>query len=570
MHPEPLTSRSRRRFGALALAALAAFTTACSTSPATTPNAHAATASPAAAPRLVVFIAIDGLPMRQVTGYRDQFAPDGFRRFLDRGTWFADAHQGHAHTVTAAGHAAMLTGAYPQRTGIISNDWRDIDTGARIYNTGDSSAQYIGNRTGALDGTSPKNLKVKTVGDMLREARPGAKVIAISGKDRGAILPAGQTGTAYMYMSQSGQFASSTFYMPAHPAWVDRFNNAKPADRYFKAQWLPALDDAAYARSMSEEQPWFGMRGGRLPMTLGASDETPGAVFYANLLRSPFVDQLSLDFARAAVAGEGLGQDDVTDILSISLSGHDYVNHAWSAESRMSHDHLLHVDRMLQDFFAHLDRTVGRERYLAVLTADHGFTMPPELARLRGLDGGRAISSEVLGRVNAALEQKFGVPKLAAFFSASALVLDRKLLATHKLDLDTVAEAARSALMTEPVYSAAYTRRELQQQSRRGAPFFDQMLLAWNAERSGDVQTAIKPYWLFSSAGAQHGTPHRDDTHVPILFWGPAWLGSGQVDQRVEVVDIAPTLARLLQVSAPPTAQGKPLPLTAPAPTSAR
>jgi predicted AlkP superfamily pyrophosphatase or phosphodiesterase len=231
---------------------------------------------------------------------------------------------------------------------------------------------------------------VETVGDVLRRADPRSKVIGISGKDRGAILPAGKTGTAYMYMGGSGQFASTTYYMPQHPAWVNAFNDAKPADRYFKTEWKPLLPEAAYARSLPDSQPWFGPRGGKLPMLMGAAnDDKPGPNYYAALLASPFADALTLDFARAAIAGEQLGADDAPDILSISLSGHDYVNHRWSAESRLSHDHLLQLDRLLQAFFADLDRTVGRDNYVAVLTADHGFMPAPEVSQSRGLSAGR-------------------------------------------------------------------------------------------------------------------------------------------------------------------------------------
>src|SRR5471032_382688 len=320
-------------------------------------------------PKLVVFFVVDGLPQRQVVDYRDQLAPDGFARFLERGAWFADAHYGHAFTVTAAGHATMLTGAYPHRTGIIGNEWLDPVTLQPVYNTGDEAYTYVGSKTGKLACTSPANLKVETVGDVLRRADPRAKVIAISGKDRGAILPAGKTGTAYMYMGDSGQFASSTYYMKAHPAWVTAFNDAKPADRFFKASWSPLLPEEAYARSVPDDRPWYA-KGGKLPKVLGEGQENPGPAFYASLLPSPFGDALTLEFARAAIAGESLGQDDSPDILSISLSSHDYINHAYGAESRLSHDHVLQLDRLLEAFFADLDRTVGKDNYVAVLTAD--------------------------------------------------------------------------------------------------------------------------------------------------------------------------------------------------------
>lgn len=527
------------------------------------PPSSSSAAAATARPKLVVFLVVDGLPMRQVTGYRDQLAPDGLARFLDRGAWFADAHYGHSYTVTAAGHATMLTGAYPHRSGIIGNEWRDNTSGEAVYCTADTSASYIGHKTDKLDGTSPKNLRVESVGDVLKRADPRSIVIGISGKDRGAILPAGKSGTAYMYMAQSGQFASSTHYMAQHPAWVEAFNAAKPADRYFNTEWKPLLPEAAYAGSVPDGQAWYGSRGGKLPLRMvgAATDDKPTPAYYSNLLRSPYVDEMSLAFARAAIASEKLGQDDAPDILAVSLSSHDYVNHAWSAESRLSHDHLLQLDRLFQAFFQHLDTTVGKDNYLLVLTADHGFTQNPEYSQSQGLNAGRLNTAQALGRINAELEKCFATPKLAAFFSASALVLDRKLIAQKGLDFNAVADAARTALLAEPALEVAYTRRELESRSRAGAPFFDTMIKAWNKDLSGDVQYALKPHWMSGTAVATHGSPHRDDTHVPILLYGPKWVKAGRVDQRVEVIDIAPTLARLLGVPSPAASEGKPLPL---------
>ncbi|MEO6016882.1 MAG: alkaline phosphatase family protein [Polaromonas sp.] len=519
-----------------------------------------------AKPKLIVFMVVDGLPQREVLSYRDQLVPDGFARFLDRGTWFANANYGHSFTVTAAGHATMLTGAYPVRSGIIGNDWRDPATGAPVYNTGDTSAVYIGHATKPLDGTSPKNLKAETVGDVLRRLDPQSKVIGISGKDRGAILPAGKTGTAYMYMSATGQFASTTHYMKEHPAWVNAFNGAKPADRYFKTEWKPLLPEAAYARSIADGQSWFAKVPGALPMMMGTpADVAPNPAFYSALLRSPFVDTLSLEFARAAIAGEQLGKRGVPDILSVSLSGHDYVNHAFSAESRLSHDHFLQLDRLLQSFFADLDATVGKGNYIAVLTADHGFMPAPEVSAAQGLPSGRLRSSEVLARINAGLEQRFGPGKWAIGFSASSLLLDKKLMVQNSADPLTVAEEARKLLLAEPAMGAAYTKRELEANARPDAPFFNAMRNANNADVSGEVQFVLKPNWMFASAAAAtHGSPYPYDTNVPLLMYGPAWLKPGRVDARVEMVDLAPTLSSLLGVPAPSSSMGKLLPVAAP------
>ena len=575
---------TRRRLLSLALAAAAtSLFGACSNTP--------PAAAPQQQPKLLVHIVIDGLPMRQVTGYRDQLSPDGFARFLDHGRWFSNAHYGHGHTVTAAGHSVMLTGAYPQRSGIISNEWRDPVTGEPVYNTGDAAYQYIDSPTAPLSGTSPRNLKVETLGDVLRTRSPASKVIGISGKDRGAILPAGHKGTAYMYMSETGRFASSTYYMQAHPQWVTDFNAAKPADAFFKKTWAPLLAGfdcpqvatksppppegatparggsspaCAYARSVPDGQSWqiASGNGNKLPAVIGDQMDDPGPRFYGNLLASPFGDELTLAFARAAVKHEQLGQRGVQDILSVSLSSHDYINHAFGPESRLSHDHMLHLDRHLQAFFQFLDKEVGAGNYVLSLTADHGFTDTPEWAATQGRDAGRFTNGPALAAVNAALAARFGVGKLAWNFSASGLLLNEKLAAEKGLKFSDVEAAARDELLKLPGVEAVFTREQLLGDDKT-TPYLEAMRKSYDPTRAAQLQIVLKRNWIFSyrPGGSTHGSPYDYDTHVPLLFWGPSYVGQGEVKERVEIADLAPTLAAIAGLPAPAQAQGRDLKL---------
>ncbi|MDI4634501.1 alkaline phosphatase family protein [Pelomonas sp. V22] len=570
----------------LTLTALAAALLAGCANPPTQQATPTAVAAAPARPKLVVFIVIDGLPMRQVLDNREQFSPDGFRRFLDRGATFMDAHYGHAHTVTAAGHSVMLTGAYPQRTGIISNEWVDPQTRKQVYNTQDTDYQYIGNKTELLSGTSPRMLRAETVGDVLRTADPASKVIGISGKDRGAILPAGHKGTAYMFMSGSGQFASSTYYMQKHPGWVEAFNAARPADALFGQTWAPLLPDkcadgstqqqpvaggpvyacGAYARSAADGQAFqsteSNTNGNRLPTVLGQKLSGPGPDFYKLILPSPYGDQLTLAFARAAVEGEGLGQDDHPDILSVSLSSHDYINHAFGPESKLSHDHMLQLDRHLQAFFQYLDQRIGRGNYMAMLTADHGFADTPEWAKSLGRDAKRFASKDLVAHANVGLSMRFGEGKWVTEVSAMGLLFDEKLIAARGLKPEQVYLAARDIMLMHPEVQTAFTPDQLRSSDEQ-TPFLAQMRKSWHPERAAPVQVIMKEGRLFSTrtTGSSHGTPYAYDHHVPILAWGPQWVGQGAVKSWVEVADIAPTLAGILQVGVPRQAQGKPLPL---------
>jgi arylsulfatase A-like enzyme len=223
---------------------------------------------------------------------------------------------------------------------------------------------------------------------------------------------------------------------------------------------------------------------------------------------------------------------------------------------------------MFQAFFHDLDQAVGKDNYIAVLTADHGFMPAPEVSQAQGQPAGRLSASQLVTRINAHLERSYGVAKLVPFISAnSALVIDRKLVAEKGLNMEALAEAARTAMAADPAIGAAYTRRELEDGSRAGAPYFDQMRRTWHKDVSGDVQFVLKPLWMTTSSSGYattHGSPHPYDTHVPILVYGPKWVKPGRIDSRVEVADIAPTLARLLKVPAPSSSEGRPLPLAAP------
>jgi hypothetical protein len=243
----------------------------------------------------------------------------------------------------------VLTGSYPYRNGIIANEWTDRNTLQQVYCTGDPAHVYIGEETGKLDGTSPANLWVSTLGDELRYATGGqAKVIAVSGKDRGAILLAGKRGTAYMYMGKTGRFASSTYYMQTHPEWHTRYYTDRPQDKWFAHTWTLSQPEAVYARSSTDNSPWFrnffGM-GQAFPFKPGRGT-APDALYYEALMRTPFGDEATLDFARAAMEGEQLGRmcsasASPRTTISIMVSGRKAASHRIICCGLIAHSRLF-------------------------------------------------------------------------------------------------------------------------------------------------------------------------------------------------------------------------------------
>ncbi|MFZ6758022.1 alkaline phosphatase family protein [Undibacterium sp. Ji50W] len=516
-----------------------------------------------AQPKLVVVLVVDGLPQEQVMRYREQFGQGGFRRLLEQGAWFSNAHQAHGVTVTAVGHSAVLTGAYPYQHGIIANTWTDPVTLASVYCTEDTAYTYIGEETKASDGTSPANLRVSTLGDELRYASgERSKVITVSGKDRGAILLAGKTGTAYMYMGKTGNFASSTYYMKNHPEWVQQYQAGKPQDRFYGKEWRPLLADAAYVNDANDNLlSDADAEDKRFPFTYTSKSGKPDADYYGKLNTSPFLDEMTLDFARAAIEGEKLGQNGagVPDVLGISLSSHDYVNHSFGPESRMSHDHLQRLDRLLAGFFSYLDKRVGLANTMVVLTADHGFPNVPEFSQAIKRDAQRLDGKKILEAMNQHLSEKFGQDKLATTWSNPSILLDYKLIDQKGLKREEVETAAARFAVTVPGIANSFTRTQFENGTLPQNRLSTLMQRAWNRQRSGDIMLVTKPYWYFGSGahGTSHGSPYSYDTNVPLVFMGKPWFKPGAYGQYAEVMDIAPTLAHLLRVRPPSGSEGR-------------
>jgi predicted AlkP superfamily pyrophosphatase or phosphodiesterase len=523
-----------------------------------------------APPKLVLVVVIDGLPQEQLLKSYDLLVPNGFRRLMDSGAWFSDAHQAHAFTVTAVGHAAILSGAYPYQTGIIGNDWRSRD-GKYIYNTADAAHKYLdGTPSTEDDGVSPKNLQVSLLGDELRYATNNdGRIFSVSGKDRGAILMAGKSGTAYMLSKKTGQFTSTSYYMDKHPSWWETYYAKKPQNQWFHQRWNLLLDDPkAYQRALPDGQPWaavYNNMTSKMGYMYGLGETTPGSIYYGMLLAGPFGDEATAEFTTTLMKGESIGNNPkrATDVLTVSFSSHDYINHNFGPESIQSLDHLIRLDRTLAKFFDAVDAQVGRDNVLSLLTADHGFMNTPEYSVARGFDAGRIDPKELRGVVNALAEKKFGIANLAPQHMTGGWTLDYAAIDAKGLNREAVEDFIARAVVEQPGIGFAFTRTQLERGSMPPTRIATLVQRAWHRQAAVDLVVVQKPFYYFQSksnspqAVCSHGSPYSYDTNVPLMISGAKWIKPGRYGQYAETVDIAPTLAQILNIRVPSASEGK-------------
>ncbi|UUZ48250.1 alkaline phosphatase family protein [Massilia sp. B-10] len=299
----------------------------------------------------------------------------------------------------------------------------------------------------------------------------------------------------------------------------------------------------------------------RFPFSYYSESGKPDADYYKRLKTSPALDELTLEFAQAAVDGENLGLQpgrSVTDVLGVSMSAHDYVNHTYGPESKMSHDHLQRLDRMLANFFSFLDKRVGMDNVVVVLTADHGFANVPEFSQTRHIDAQRLDGDKLAADLETHLAATFSVPKLVKKPSIPNFYLDYEAAAKANIGRVALEDAAARFLLQQPGVAEVFSRTQMENGvvATRTAKL---MRRGWNRQMSGDLMVVSKPFWIFSSekTGTTHGSPYAYDTNVPLILMGKRWIKPGSYGQYAEVVDIVPTLGHLLRVRPASGAEGR-------------
>jgi predicted AlkP superfamily pyrophosphatase or phosphodiesterase len=520
-------------------------------------------------PKLVVVIVIDQFRYDFLTRFAPFFGRDGFNRLRREGAFFTAAHYRHAATYTGPGHALILSGSYPHRNGIVANYWYNRATARREGILFDPDARLFGVTATSADDTSPRNFIGSTLGDQLKLATGGrAKVVALSLKDRAAILLGGRLGKAYWFHEGAGGFVSSSYYSADLPEWVKQFNARHLPDSYFGHTWERLLPVDAYRDCTADDAPWEtdALGAGRtFPHRLTGGLTKPGLEFYSAFTATPWGTEYELEFARQAIDAEGLGADDAPDLLGISITANDIAGHAYGPYSHEIADLTVRTDRLLAAFLADLHRRFRPGELLLVLTSDHGVAPVPEHAASLGLEAGRITTAVVRETVTKALTERFGAGEWVVGAEDPSVFLNRAILAEKKVDLEEAARVAGEACLAIPGMAAYFTRGQLLHGPLPPTDLAAAVERSFHPERSGDLVLVPKPNYFWSTkysgqtTGTTHGTPYEYDSHVPLIIAGPG-VRAAEVSRFVDMADLAPTLAALLGIDAPAACEGRPIP----------
>ncbi|GLB48794.1 alkaline phosphatase PafA [Neptunitalea lumnitzerae] len=512
-------------------------------------------------PKLVVGIVVDQMRYDYIPRFWDRYGEGGFKKLINEGFNCKNNHYNYAPTKTGPGHASVYTGTTPATHGIIANDWYDKELKKYVYCAEDDSVQPIGTKD-ASHKMSPWRMLSSTMTDELKLATQGrGKVIGISVKDRGAILPAGHAAdAAYWFQGKDeGAWITSSFYMNELPKWVTKFNKSKAAAAY-KKSWNTLYDIETYTASGPDDTDFEGKFSG---------EERP--VFphdlkklwllnkgYDIIKATPYGNSITADFAIAALEGEQLGTDDITDFLAVSFSSTDYVGHKFGVNSVEVEDTYLRLDKDLERLLKALDEKVGKGNYTVFLTADHAAVQPPSYLKTRNIPAGYIDVAGIKEGISEFLETRFKSKNLIENVSNDQIFLNADELKKLNLTAEEVEKALAQELLNYDDVAQTYTATEMRAYNyTEGIPY--KLQKGFNHKRSGNVIIVFKPAYIsYSPTGSTHGSPYNYDANVPFLLYGFG-VNHGSTYERTEITDIAPTICALLGISFPNGAIGNPV-----------
>ena len=511
-------------------------------------------------PKLVVGIVVDQMRYDYLTRFWEKFSENGFKKLVNNGFNCEQTHFNYMPTYTAPGHASIYTGTTPANHGIIANTWYDKTNKAKTYCTSDENVQSVGTTTN-MGKMSPNKLLVTTIADELKTANKQSKVIGISIKDRGAILPAGyQADAAYWFAGEDeGKWISSTYYMKQLPKWLNELNEKNTANTYLQKPWKTLLPIHDYTESIADNNPYEEVfEGEKAPIFPHNLPALRKANKNYDLIKStPFGNTILKELAFEVIQQEKLGADAITDLLTVSFSSPDYIGHQFGPYSVEIEDTYLRLDREIAELLTFLEKQVGEGEFLVFLTADHGVVDIPQHAIDNKLPGGYFEEKATLEKMNTFLFEKFNVENLVENLSNYQLFFNHDLIAEHQLNLIDIENfAVNFKLKQEGIVKAVSAT------SMKSAEF-DSKILAnvqrgFHQVRSGDVMFVLASGWInkWTKKGTTHGSPYNYDTHVPLLWYGTN-IKQGVRAEQVAIADIAATLSVLLKIALPSACDGK-------------
>jgi predicted AlkP superfamily pyrophosphatase or phosphodiesterase len=517
---------------------------------------------PSEKPKLIIGIQISQFRYDYIPRFWDKFSDAGFKLLIGRGSYCENTSYNYLHSDLGVGSATISTGTNPSQHGIVAASWYSNLSDGIVNYVFDPATKSVGGdfESGQY---SPHNLMTTTWADEIKLASNfKSKVIGVSLDASPAIFSTGHTANSvYWFDSKKGSWITSSFYIDSLPQWVTDFNSKQLADTYLDSEWTTLLPMSEYVSSLLDNNDYeTGMFGQVVfPYSLKElSKKFKRKNKYEVLRYTPFGDNLTKDFAIAAIINEELGADEYTDVLTLSFTVSERIGNLYGPLSVEIEDIVLRLDREIAHLMDFVDNTIGKENVLIYITGEHGVEHIPGYLTDNKIPGGYFNSGSAISLLRSYMNNIYGKGDWIKQYHGQQIYLNRTLIEDAKLNLAEVQSHVANLMLQFSGISNTVTSSTLQNTNFTDG-IFNTMQNGYSQKRSGDVMINFTAGWAEKPEISDNiGSPYGHDPRVPLIWYG--WkIGRASIRRPVYLTDIAPTISTLMEISYPNSATGNPI-----------
>ena len=466
-------------------------------------------------PKLFVFLIAE--QFRQVYLERSVRlqAQGGFKRLMEEGIYYPDCRLA-ASSFTAGGLATLATGAYPQLHGIVADQWYD----RKAHGPAKAGARM---------------LEATTLADEAARLGPDKSRTFCMGLHRDSVsLLGGRSPAQLFWMDDQGLFAASR-----DAEWLAEYNRLRPIENLHNAPWMAV-----------------GAGEGFPPLRTLTFDPSRPEEFMSLYRSSPLCQDAQFELLRELLVAEKLGQGDTLDFVFTSLGSMELLGYETGSDSPLMDQMVLRLDRQVKVTLETLDKVLGAGNYNLIFAAAHG--APPEPDGIKSprtaVDGEKlahAISNGLTDWIDKGTVKNVYVDKYIYPF----LYLKLDALRKQNVAPRNARKLAAELALRQPGVAGYYTSDG---ECTHGGEWRRRFENSFCELRSGDLMLSYAPGTVEETGtrrGISYGSLYNYDTRVPLFLYGPQF-GAQVIERSIELVDLAPTVARAAGLSVPSSSTG--------------
>jgi predicted AlkP superfamily pyrophosphatase or phosphodiesterase len=511
--------------------------------------------STASIPKIVVVLSVDQMRTDYLSRYWNKFQEGGFKRLVNGGAVCSNAQLDLHVQKISTGTATLFTGTYPAAHGIINDSWYDRLKKKEINCIADNYYITVGSDSKEGERSATKLLS-PTLGDLIKISnRNKSKVFSVAMNDVSAVLSAGHSANgAYWFDTENGHMISSSYYVDIFPEWVRQFNEKEYAKTFSQRDWTTLLPIKTYDESLPDDyvlEKGYYDKWNTFPYSMKKLKEK--AVNYKFLKTTPFGNNIIRDFATSLILAENLGKDDYTDLLALTFTSLDYENNSFGPNSIEMEDTYLRLDQDIALLLDFLDKTIGKENSLVVLTSTCSSSYPVDYLKEEfNMPVGTFSPESAIALLKSFLNITYGQGEWIEVVGDQQLYFNRELLEKKNIALQDIQtktanfinqfEGVKIALPSTSFEQGDYSKGQLAVIAN-----------SYNFKRSGDVLYQLEDGW--QPVYKYDRTVYNDNSNIPFILYGND-VRHLQIRKKIQGEDMVPTILEILHIPIPDHCSG--------------